>query len=417
MGCSRSKQQHPPIDVKSAPATEPRSVNVTAATGAAVLTKPAAAVAASTGGNKPISYDVVDEKNGVTYISSKSLLHMQLMPTAGPELVIPIDGNICSGKSTILEMTGGKLIGGKRIYGIMEEINQTLLKLYVDDPKKWAAMLQLDTIARCHTVLEKAKYTLQQDTIALVDRSPAGNMAFATALLLDGMLDREQWNVYTELCRMKNFESIMSDNVSAFIYIHSTPDLCHERVQKRIGTVDTGYMNDYLCDIDTTHFMILLWWSMKQTILTEWTTRHYPPVHVLDWRNFGDFYEKLKSLHMGAKRVKGIKGQSFQVRMWPRRYVNLKSEKEPESVEEYAARTNSTILTFDADDDVESIPKDRFKAWTDANSRYRPTQSWKNRFVELASAGKNIILHRTKPKQGHMLDLFCSLPESLSLWK
>jgi deoxyadenosine/deoxycytidine kinase len=93
--------------------------------------------------------------------------------------IIAIEGNIGSGKTTLINILKNKLISeGKKVKVLDEPINEHLLNLYLSDRKRYGLMFQFVMLGLrldCHK--RSLKYS-DKGYIVLLDRSLYGDKVF-----------------------------------------------------------------------------------------------------------------------------------------------------------------------------------------------------------------------------------------------
>lgn len=143
-----------------------------------------------------------------------------------PGILITIDGNIGSGKTTQLELLGGK-------YEIFREpIESWPLESFYDNKSRWAFLLQM-------TILK----TFQPPPCknAIYERSPdSSKNVFWSMMCDDGIVTED------EKTTCNYFYSVYGWTPDIVIYIRTSPEKCYERLTKRHQKGDTGVSLEYL---------------------------------------------------------------------------------------------------------------------------------------------------------------------------
>jgi len=155
--------------------------------------------------------------------------------------IVTIDGNIGSGKSSILNYL-------HKMYKIpidlepVESWNNFLTKLYDSklDVFKFQVRIWLD---RCW-IQEKS------DTIVLMERSPyfIKHTFINTAYNLD-MITEHEYNILVDL--HKKTDSLWSSNT--YIYLRSNPENCFKRLKKRGRPSEKNITEDYINMLHDSH--------------------------------------------------------------------------------------------------------------------------------------------------------------------
>ena len=165
-------------------------------------------------------------------------------PTSAPPaasadtIIISIEGNIGTGKSTLLETLRGKYAADSTIHFMAEPVDVwdtivdgqgvTILEKYYADQKKYAFSFQMmayiSRIAAIRAALKK-KYR-----IIILERSVYTDSAvFAKMLFHDQKIEDIEYMIY-----MKWVDEFISDLPPIkFIYVQADPEVSYERVLKR----------------------------------------------------------------------------------------------------------------------------------------------------------------------------------------
>lgn len=155
--------------------------------------------------------------------------------------IITIDGNIGSGKTSILNYL-------HKTYKLpidlepIESWNNFLVKLYENkqDVFKFQVRIWLD---RCW-IQEKS------DAIVLMERSPyfIKNTFIETAYQSD-MISEHEYNILHEL--HKKTDSLWSSN--RYIYLRSNPESCYKRLKKRNRAAEKNITEEYIKTLHYSH--------------------------------------------------------------------------------------------------------------------------------------------------------------------
>ena len=153
--------------------------------------------------------------------------------------IISIDGNIGSGKSTLYDFLREKYKNNTEI-GFVEEPVDTwsqivdehdvpiLTNLY-KDTRKYAFRFQMMAyISRLHLIRKAALSNKYQ--VIITERSIfTDRHVFANMLFQDGHIMLDEMTIY-----LKWFDEFIDDIYpSSFIYVHASPEICQQRIQKR----------------------------------------------------------------------------------------------------------------------------------------------------------------------------------------
>ena len=168
-------------------------------------------------------------------------------------IIISLDGNIGSGKSTLVNII-------KRFrpeYCMLDEpVNEwneikdkdgvNLLENFYKDQQRWAYTFQNFAYI---TRLEKLKKAIQKgNKIIITERSIfTDKNIFAKMLYEDGKLSHLEWDTYN---RWFDFHKI---DINGFIYLRTSPQVCQQRIQHRNRKGEEGIPFDYLKKLHSKH--------------------------------------------------------------------------------------------------------------------------------------------------------------------
>lgn len=176
----------------------------------------------------------------------------------GSSLVICVEGNIGSGKSTLIQNLQGKQLLGRKVVNMEEPISLwqdfcglNMLDLYYSNRQKWGFVLQtfLQTSLLSH-FLSKVR-CLSQKSVGVMERSMISSSQLFIPMMKKQRIvnDVESWvasyqsDVYSELCP-----------VDLYVYLRSEPSTCFQRVQMRGRREEIGKIDlDYLWDLHDFH--------------------------------------------------------------------------------------------------------------------------------------------------------------------
>lgn len=158
-------------------------------------------------------------------------------------MIVAIEGNIGSGKSTALDALE------KRGYNVIKEPvdSWAFLERRYSDPKRWAFTFQVEAILSFHN--------LPSRELVFVERSAASAILFSQAAFEEGFLSSE------ELALLRSIEIMVEPKPALTIFIDTPPDLCHQRIKERGRSCET-ITPDYLKLIDKKHKANFSWMSI-----------------------------------------------------------------------------------------------------------------------------------------------------------
>lgn len=171
-------------------------------------------------------------------------------------MLISIEGNIGSGKSTLVEYLKSL---GTYIF-VDEPVNEWLtikdntgsnaLECFYKNKKENAFCFQiLAYITRLKKLMDKLKEN-QSDVVIITERSiDTDRNVFAKMLYEDGFLSSIEWETYNYW--FNTFKEI--SKVDLIIYIKTSPEQCLERINQRNRIEENSIKLDYLIKCDKYH--------------------------------------------------------------------------------------------------------------------------------------------------------------------
>lgn len=167
--------------------------------------------------------------------------------------IISVNGNIGSGKSTLMDNLAKAATGETKLFDLIPEPIESWkpwLNLFYADPKRYAYSFQsvvlLHQMIQYEFICESQK---MMKPMVLFERDPlVSHHIFAQTLLEDGSIHPLEMEVYREMYRRK-FHWIPDYT----IYIQTPPELCLERIHERNRSSEGGIPLDYLRKLHTHH--------------------------------------------------------------------------------------------------------------------------------------------------------------------
>jgi deoxynucleoside kinase len=158
--------------------------------------------------------------------------------SSGKPVIVSIDGNIGSGKSTLVEHLRERYEGHPKICFLQEPVEmwntitskdgETILSMYYGNQKKYAFAFQMMAYISRLVLLREA---LKKDYDFIVtERSVfTDKNVFAKMLYDDEKIEEVEYAIYN-----KWFDEFLADMpTAAIIYVHTDPAVAEERVVKR----------------------------------------------------------------------------------------------------------------------------------------------------------------------------------------
>ena len=159
-------------------------------------------------------------------------------------IIISVDGNIGSGKSTFVAQLKKQLrwIKNKKIIYLQEPVkewesfvdkqtNENILQKFYTNPDNWSFSFQMmayiSRVAQLKNIINKHKndnYVIITERSVLTDKN-----VFAQMLYDSNKIHDIDYQIYTRW-----FNEFTQDiQISGIVYVHTTPEKCHERIIKR----------------------------------------------------------------------------------------------------------------------------------------------------------------------------------------
>ncbi|XP_065174745.1 deoxynucleoside kinase-like [Sycon ciliatum] len=164
--------------------------------------------------------------------------------TSKSSFKIAVEGNISSGKSTLLELFNKQSF----VETLTEPVEKwrnlggsNILDRMYQDPKRWSFTFQsyvLLTMLQVH-------HSQQSKPLAVIERSVySARYCFVENLRASGVMDETEFACYTEW-----FDWIMSQQrpqLDLIVYLRTSPETCYERLLQRARAEEAPVSLDYL---------------------------------------------------------------------------------------------------------------------------------------------------------------------------
>jgi deoxyadenosine/deoxycytidine kinase len=169
-----------------------------------------------------------------------------------PVRIISIDGNIGSGKSTLVSDLKQRFEDEKNICFLQEPIDLwntirdendiTILENYYKDQTKYAFSFQMMAYISRLSMLKKEINKNKYDIIITERSTNTDRYVFAKMLFDDKKIEKIQYEIY-----LKWFDEFISELPTIeVIYIRTSPNVAHERVKKRAREGESVIELEYL---------------------------------------------------------------------------------------------------------------------------------------------------------------------------
>ena len=166
--------------------------------------------------------------------------------------IISIDGNIGSGKSTLMGKLKSYFSNNKNIVFLKEPVDEwetitdengkTILEKFYGDSTKYGFSFQIMAyISRLDVIRKEIKKN--PNSIFISERSLfTDKLVFAKMLFDSGNIELVNYKIY-----LKWFDTFADDfPISKVIYVNTNPEICHMRIEKRSRTVESNIPLEYL---------------------------------------------------------------------------------------------------------------------------------------------------------------------------
>lgn len=169
-------------------------------------------------------------------------------------IIIAIEGNIGSGKSTILEKLEGFMRDNNRIVFLKEPVDiwesikdtntgENILQKFYKDQDKYAFPFQVMAYASRLSMIRNTIKNKSDIDIIICERSLAADKhIFAKMLYDDGKIDDISYQIYNSFYNM--FEDEFK--LDGIVYIDADAEICSERIKKRSRMGESGISLEYL---------------------------------------------------------------------------------------------------------------------------------------------------------------------------
>ncbi len=166
--------------------------------------------------------------------------------------IISVEGNIGSGKSTILKTLKKHFTDNKNIIFLQEPVDQwenikdddnnTMLMKFYGNPKEYSFAFQMMAYISRLSLLKNAIEN-NPDAIIITERClNTDRHVFAKMLYDDNMMETVEYKIY--LTWFDHFFN--QDKIQKLIYLKTQPDICLKRVNKRMREGESKLSLEYL---------------------------------------------------------------------------------------------------------------------------------------------------------------------------
>lgn len=173
-----------------------------------------------------------------------------------------IEGNIGSGKSTLINELGQTKFKGFEHVVVQEPVNEfsELLEKYYSDPKKYGFVFQVKVLTAQITALNKVIQSVNPKTVIFCERSVfTAREVFVKMMDLDPVERKVIDDLYTLMISMSKFK------VDGCIYLKTPVAVCAQRIVSRGRPGEENITDEYLQRVHDHHEM---WLKGKEALLT-----------------------------------------------------------------------------------------------------------------------------------------------------
>jgi deoxyadenosine/deoxycytidine kinase len=174
-------------------------------------------------------------------------------------MIISVEGNIGSGKSTLVNLLKEQLKDDNRFIFIQEPVDlwlkntdkngESILTKFYNDQEKYAFAFQIMAYTNKLHLIHHAMHQ-NPGKIFIVERCVyTDRNVFAKMLYNDGKIEEIFYNIYNSV-----FDEFLNDTcIDKFIYVDTTSSICHNRIKKRQREGENLIASEYLEKIDKYH--------------------------------------------------------------------------------------------------------------------------------------------------------------------
>tara|TARA_B100000123_G_scaffold134123_2_gene98940 strand:+ start:3318 stop:4088 length:771 start_codon:yes stop_codon:yes gene_type:complete len=223
--------------------------------------------------------------------------------------IISIEGNIGSGKSTVVHNLEQKLKNNQDYVFLREPVDiwqsikdqygKTILEKFYENQDKYSFAFQVMAYATRTAILQEAIRKNPQCKYVLCERSlEADNRIFAKMLFDDNKMEKVEYEIYEYFYKTRKQDM----NLDAVIYIDADAETCLERIKKRSRNGETNISLEYLQNCKDYHDKWLLGDKECYKDFTLYANVSYYHLNMpcLNSMYRGNNLENLKILHVNA---------------------------------------------------------------------------------------------------------------------
>jgi thymidine kinase/deoxynucleoside kinase len=259
-------------------------------------------------------------------------------------LVIEVEGNIGSGKSTVTKamksvMNNHSQENTSEVF--FETINNAFLAAFYTETKRFSFAFQMYMLTtRLYQMEEATRQAKQENRMVMLDRGAVGDTVFALLNHKMGNMDDTEINIYKSVCRDRMPRSI-SENVDMVLYLDVDPAECHRRVTgERKNDAEEGIPLAYLQAVDECYFHLMMDWmgsiDANHSDFIDTNCGPPPPLCVMRWEKYGTPSQVIIELERVARKQRRVPTIRFDKATAPLEEAHVKLETQAQ-VDEFFA--------------------------------------------------------------------------------
>ena len=180
--------------------------------------------------------------------------------------IIAVEGNIGTGKSTLLNKLKNHIDSSKIIFcqepidewtKIKNKNGETILNEFYNDPKKYSFSFQIMILKTMNDLLQNTIKNNPQCEMIICERSfLSSRYVFTQMLYKDGLMNDIEYQIYKDIFDTWCNNYYFPDKI---IYLYSSAKICLQRIQKRSRNGENNIGIEYLqnCNDHYRDFLVL----------------------------------------------------------------------------------------------------------------------------------------------------------------
>ena len=179
-------------------------------------------------------------------------------------IIVSLDGNIGSGKSTLMENLKIKYKNNKKVIFLREPVdewekiknenNKSILELFYENQEKYSFSFQVMAFISRLKILREAIRNIENDCIIITERSLYTDKNVFAKMLFDfNKIEYINYQIYLDW-----FDTFSQEYpINKVIYIKTNPEICHYRIMKRLREGEDNIPLEYLDNCHIYHDKML----------------------------------------------------------------------------------------------------------------------------------------------------------------